>query len=116
MHLCFVIFKLSDAFFMPSYLLIRETIRNLSRQFLDRPLNALDTANYWIEYVIKYGKDSLRSPAMDLTWWQLSLVDVVGFLLFCAAIMIVILVFIVRFIMEILKGSYNSSSHSKKMN
>ncbi|XP_071554845.1 UDP-glucosyltransferase 2 [Temnothorax nylanderi] len=97
--------------------LYRESARNLSRQFLDRPLNAIDTAAYWIEYVIKYGEDSLRSPAMDLTWWQLSLIDVVGFLLFCVAIVVAITLFIARFMLELIKdGNYNSLSHSKKTN
>lgn len=96
--------------------LYKETARNLSQRFLDRPMNALDTANYWIEYIIKYGEDSLRSPAMDLTWWQLSLIDVIGFLLFIVAIGVAIVVFIVRFTMEMLNGNYNSSSHSKKIN
>lgn len=104
----------SNAFLNLIY--FRETARNLSRQFLDRPLNALDTAAYWIEYVIKYGEDSLRSPAMDLTWWQLSLIDVIGFLLFCTAIVIAITFFIVRFMLEILNGNYNKSSYSKKTN
>lgn len=54
----------------------RNSIRKVSGQFLDRPLSPIDTATYWIEYVIKYGKDSLRSPAMDLTWWQIQLLDV----------------------------------------
>ncbi|XP_036145525.1 uncharacterized protein LOC105840599 [Monomorium pharaonis] len=94
--------------------LYRETARNLSRQFLDRPLNTLDTANYWIEYVIKYGENSLRSPAMDLTWWQLYLIDVIGFLVFCVVIVIVVIVFIVRFMLKIIKN--NSSSYSKKIN
>lgn len=95
--------------------LYRETARNLSQKFLDRPLNAVDTANYWIEYVIKYGEDSLRSPAMDLTWWQLSLIDVIGFLLCCVAIFITTVGFIVRFIIEMLNGN-NGSSYSKKIN
>ncbi|XP_011644491.1 UDP-glucuronosyltransferase 2B31-like [Pogonomyrmex barbatus] len=96
--------------------LYRETARNLSQQFFDRPLNALDTANYWIEYIIKYGEDSLRSPAMDLTWWQLSLVDVIAFLIFCTVLVIAILVFIVRFILEMINGSHHGSLHSKKTN
>ncbi|XP_011881506.1 PREDICTED: UDP-glucuronosyltransferase 2B31-like [Vollenhovia emeryi] len=95
--------------------LYMESARNLSRQFLDRPLNPLDTAAYWIEYVIKYGEDSLRSPAMDLSWWQLSLVDVIGFLLLCATIVIAVTAYITRFVLGIINGD-NSSSHLKKTN
>ncbi|XP_039309137.1 UDP-glucosyltransferase 2 [Solenopsis invicta] len=93
--------------------LYRESAQNLSRQFLDRPMNAIDTATYWIEYVIKYGENSLRSPAMDMTWWQLSLVDVILFLLFCATIIIAVIVFIVQFILK-LKHKNSNTLYSKK--
>ncbi|KYM99800.1 PREDICTED: UDP-glucuronosyltransferase 2B31-like [Cyphomyrmex costatus] len=96
--------------------LYRETARKLSQRFLDRPLNAIDTANYWIEYIIRYGEDSLRSPAMDLTWWQISLIDVIGFLLFCTAIVVAIVVFTVRFVKEMLNENHKSLSYSKKIN
>ncbi|CAL1675285.1 unnamed protein product [Lasius platythorax] len=94
----------------------KESARNLSQRFLDRPMNALDTAIYWIEYVIKYGSDALRSPGMDLTWWQLSLVDVFAFLLLCITIIIIVVVFIVRFLLKMITGNDHSSLHSKKKN
>ncbi|KAM0729641.1 UDP-glycosyltransferase UGT5 [Formica fusca] len=94
----------------------KESARNLSQKFLDRPLNALDTAIFWIEYIIKYGNDVLRSPALDLTWWQLSLVDVFAFLLFCIAIIIIAIVFVVRFLLKMINEDYQSSSHTKKRN
>ena len=60
----------------------RENMRRISSLFRDRPQNALDTACYWIEYVIRNGKDVLRSPAMELTWWQVSLLDVYAVTIF----------------------------------
>ncbi|XP_072755634.1 UDP-glucosyltransferase 2-like [Anoplolepis gracilipes] len=96
--------------------LYKESARNLSQKFLDRPLNALDTAIYWIEYVIKYGSDALRSPAMDLFWWQLSLVDVCAFLLLCVTIIIITIVFVVCFLLKMINGNYHTSLHSKKRN
>ncbi|XP_046736276.1 UDP-glucosyltransferase 2-like [Diprion similis] len=53
----------------------------LSKKFLDRPLSLQDTAVYWIEYILKHGEDSLRSPALKLTWWQVALLDVYGCIL-----------------------------------
>ncbi|XP_070166542.1 UDP-glucosyltransferase 2-like [Polyergus mexicanus] len=94
----------------------KESARNLSQKFLDRPLNALDTAIFWIEYIIKYGSDALRSPALDLTWWQLSLVDVFVFLLLCIAIIIIAIVFVVRFLLKMINEAYQSSLHTKKRN
>lgn len=36
----------------------------------------MDTAAFWIEFVVRNGKDTMRSPALDLTWWQVVLLDV----------------------------------------
>lgn len=45
--------------------------------FHDRPMSALDTAVYWVEYVIKHGgAQHLRSPAVELSWYQYRLLDV----------------------------------------
>ncbi|KAK0092120.1 hypothetical protein PV326_002160 [Microctonus aethiopoides] len=51
-----------------------------SKLFLDRPMSAMDTAIYWIEYAIRNGPGTLKSPAVDLTWWQVALLDVYTFL------------------------------------
>lgn len=86
----------------------------MSRKFLDRPLSSIDTANYWTEYVIRYGSDVLRSPAMDMAWWQVALIDVIGFLLLCAIVVIAAVAFVVRLLMRTM--SHHDSSGSKKTN
>ncbi|KAJ8667291.1 hypothetical protein QAD02_008953 [Eretmocerus hayati] len=60
--------------------LYRTSMQKLSRKSRDRPMSQLDTAIFWIEYVARHGKDALRSPIVDLPWWQASLIDVYGFL------------------------------------
>ncbi|XP_069675718.1 UDP-glucosyltransferase 2-like [Periplaneta americana] len=76
----------------PSY---RTNAKRLSQLFRDRPQSALDTAIYWTEYVIRHrGAPHLRSAALDLTWYQYLLLDVIlaiialiivlGFLVFCS--------------------------------
>lgn len=50
----------------------------------DRENDPKDSAAYWIEYVIrKKGAMDLRSPALDLTWYQLCMLDVMVFVLLC---------------------------------
>lgn len=44
-------------------------------------MTAMDTAAYAIEYVIRNGPDSLRSPAADLPCWKLQLLDVFALLI-----------------------------------
>ncbi|XP_069670475.1 UDP-glucosyltransferase 2-like [Periplaneta americana] len=59
----------------PSY---RTNAKRLSQLFRDRPQSALDTAIYWTEYVIRHrGAPHLRSAALDLTWYQYLLLDVI---------------------------------------
>ena len=101
---------------LSEFIFFRESAQNLSRRFLDQPLSSLDTAIYWIEYVVKYGSDVLRSPAVDLTWWQLSLIDVYAFILICVTIIVIAVVFIARFILKMINGNRSILQFSKKTN
>ena len=58
----------------------RNNIQKLSKLYYDRPLSPQDTAAFWVEYVIRNG-NILRSPAANLEWWQVELLDVYGFIL-----------------------------------
>nr|CAD7462586.1 unnamed protein product [Timema tahoe] len=72
----------------PSY---SENAKQVARAFRDRPLSAMDTATYWIEYIIRHkGVQHLRSAAADLPWYQILLLDVIAVLL--AGIVIIIYV------------------------
>ena len=57
----------------------RNAALKLSAKFLDRPMSPMETAVWWVEYVIRRGGDTLRSPTLDLAWWQAELLD--GYLL-----------------------------------
>lgn len=70
---------LNEVIHNPSY---RETAKNLSKTFRDRPEHPLQTAAFWTEYVIRHkGAPHMRSAALDLTWYQYFLLDVIAFLL-----------------------------------
>lgn len=44
------------------------TAKVLSERFRDRPMTPVETAKYWVEYVIRHkNKEFMRSPAMKLT-------------------------------------------------
>ncbi|CAG7733558.1 unnamed protein product [Allacma fusca] len=59
-----------------------QTAKTLSNVFRDRITQPLDTAVYWIEYVIRHrGAPQLRSPARDLNFFQYYCIDVVFVLL-----------------------------------
>lgn len=45
-----------------------ETAKVLSERYRDRPMTPVETAKYWVEYVIRHkNKEFMRSPAMKLT-------------------------------------------------
>lgn len=49
----------------------------LSRRFKDRPKTPKEEIIYWTEYVIKHkGAHHLKSAALELTWYQYFLIDV----------------------------------------
>ncbi|XP_040608999.1 UDP-glucuronosyltransferase 1A8 isoform X5 [Mesocricetus auratus] len=60
----------------------KENIMRLSRLHKDRPIEPLDLAVFWVEYVMRHkGAPHLRPAAHDLTWYQYHSLDVIGFLL-----------------------------------
>ena len=75
-----------------------------------------DTAVFWTEYVIRNG-NVLRSPAVNLHWWQLELLDVYGFLLlitlFTIWITILIIKILLNYIFSIGKKAKNPLLHKK---
>ncbi|XP_058810722.1 UDP-glycosyltransferase UGT5-like [Phymastichus coffea] len=60
----------------------KKNVERLSKKFLDRPMSAMDTAIFWIEYVTRHGKKALRAPVVDMPWWQAHLIDVYAFIAF----------------------------------
>ncbi|XP_023022724.2 UDP-glycosyltransferase UGT5 isoform X1 [Leptinotarsa decemlineata] len=67
---------------------MEQSMKSLSARFNDRPLSPMDTAIYWIEYVVRHkGAFFMRTAAVDMPWYQQLLLDVIGFL-----VLIVVLV------------------------
>lgn len=59
----------------------REKVKHLSQLFLDRPQTAMETAVFWVEYVLRHrGAKHMQSNAVHLNEFQLNSLDVIGFL------------------------------------
>lgn len=59
----------------------KEKMLRLSAIHLDRPVQPLDLAVFWTEFVIRHkGADHLRVAAHELNWIQYYSLDVIGFL------------------------------------
>ncbi|XP_014204423.2 UDP-glucuronosyltransferase 2B18 [Copidosoma floridanum] len=72
--------------------LYKESMKNVSRKFRDNLVNPIDTAVYWVEYIHRHGKDALRSPLVDMPWWQIYLLDVYGVIVAAIAVVIYLLI------------------------
>lgn len=60
----------------------KEKMKKLSALHNDRPMQPLDLAVYWTEFVMRHkGADHLRPAAHDLNWFQYHSLDVISFLL-----------------------------------
>ncbi|XP_038131379.1 UDP-glucuronosyltransferase-like [Cyprinodon tularosa] len=60
----------------------KERMVKLSQIHLDRPVEPLDLAVFWSEFVMRHkGAPHLRVAAHDLNWFQYHSLDVIGFLL-----------------------------------
>lgn len=58
----------------------RNVAQRVSSLYRDRPAHPLDTAIYWVEYVMRWnGALHMRSQAVHLNWLQLNSLDVLGF-------------------------------------
>lgn len=73
----------------------KQNIERLSRLMFDRPMSPIDTAIFWTEYAARNGP-VLRSPLLDLTWWQLAQLDVYGFVIGCLSAIIAFVVAALR--------------------
>ncbi|KAJ4429923.1 hypothetical protein ANN_22127 [Periplaneta americana] len=87
----------------------KENMKKLSDRLNDQPDKPLDRAIWWVEYVIRHkGAHHFRSAAVDLTWYQYLLLDVVVFIVVVFIITISVIYRTIRFI-----NKMQSSQHNK---
>uniref|UniRef100_A0A4W5QGZ9 Uncharacterized protein n=1 Tax=Hucho hucho TaxID=62062 RepID=A0A4W5QGZ9_9TELE len=80
----------------PSY---RMNMQKLSRLHRDVPMEPLDTALFWIEFVMRHkGAAHLRTESYRMPWYSYHSVDVVLLLLGVVSVLILLLVAIVRYL------------------
>ncbi|CAB0037075.1 unnamed protein product [Trichogramma brassicae] len=92
--------------------LYKKEAKKLSLSFRDVPMSPMDTAAYWIEFIARNGKRSLRSPLVDMPWWQASLLDVYAAFLvvtIVALYTIKIIVWLLIILMTKVKSYFNKT-------
>ncbi|XP_043467692.1 UDP-glucosyltransferase 2-like [Leptopilina heterotoma] len=104
---------LNAVLYDPKY---RESAKRESTLFRERPMSATDTAVFWVEYIIRNGANSLRSPSMDMPFWKAELVDIYLFFFISLLLISYIIFFIFRKIISLSITTIlnpNSQSHKK---
>ncbi|KAB0792678.1 hypothetical protein PPYR_14637 [Photinus pyralis] len=72
--------KIQEVIRNPKY---RNRIKELAELAQDQPMTGLERAVWWSEYVIRHkGAHHLRSPLLDIPWYQYLFLDVIAVLLF----------------------------------
>ncbi|XP_015121995.1 UDP-glucuronosyltransferase [Diachasma alloeum] len=89
-----------------------KNIAHVSELFLTRPMTALDTAVYWVEYTARHGT-VLKSPATKLSWWQFHLLDVYGFILTCVLVLLYVIKKVITTIWRCCCNRNNAKAISK---
>ncbi|XP_072373184.1 UDP glucuronosyltransferase 2 family, polypeptide A5 isoform X2 [Scyliorhinus torazame] len=70
----------------------KENAERLSRIQRDQPMNSLEQAVFWIEFVMRHGgAQHLRPAAHSLSWYQYHCLDVIAFLCACVAAVVFLL-------------------------
>ncbi len=93
-----------------------------SIRFKDRPEKPVDTAIWWVEYVMRHEDTSfLRPLAISLTWYQRRQLDVWGFLVVVLLIVLYVSLRIFAKVIRLLCGGRrkqksSSVKQSKKKN
>lgn len=60
----------------------RNNVKKAADLYKDRPAHPLDTAVYWVEYVLRHnGAKHMQSQAVHLNWFQYHSLDVIAVML-----------------------------------
>lgn len=90
--------SLDELLYNPYY---KTQVSKVSTIFKDRPLSAMDTAMYWVDYIIKHkGAVHNRSGGLDLKWYQFYLLDLVFVAVFTSLLILSIVFLVVKRILN----------------
>uniref|UniRef100_A0A3B1J8U0 UDP-glucuronosyltransferase n=1 Tax=Astyanax mexicanus TaxID=7994 RepID=A0A3B1J8U0_ASTMX len=86
--------SLQDVLYNPAY---KENMQRLSTHHRDKPVKPLDSALFWIEFVMRHkGAAHLQSESYKMPWYIYHSVDVIAFLLLALCTMFGMIFLIIR--------------------
>ncbi|KAK5639989.1 hypothetical protein RI129_010800 [Pyrocoelia pectoralis] len=104
--------KILEVIQNPKY---RNRVNELVALVRDQPMTGMERAVWWTEYVIRNkGAAHLRSPLLDMPWYQYLLLDVFAVLLFCFAFTAYTFYILVRFLSRFIRRLLNNRDKKLK--
>lgn len=86
-----------------------------SEQFKDRPMSPAELVVYWTEYVLRHKETpSLKSYALNLTWYQYFLVDVIATFLLIVSLIIFVVYISLKTVSKIYTFKFNNQNFTAK--
>nr|QVG59861.1 UDP-glucuronosyltransferase [Nilaparvata lugens] len=84
----------------------KANMMTLSKITNDKPMPAVETAVWWIEYVIRHqGAPHLRPACFDLTWYQYYSLDVIAFILAVILAAITVAIYALKIVVRNFTGA-----------
>ena len=68
-----------------------------------RPMNARQTAAFWIEHVLQFGGEHLKPLSTHFAWWQYFCLDTLSVLFLIVALILSLLFSTLKFILKIFR-------------
>ncbi|XP_044749803.1 UDP-glycosyltransferase UGT5-like [Coccinella septempunctata] len=93
----------------------KENTAKIEKLMNDIPMEGLDKAIWWIEYVIRHkGARHLRSPSLDIPWYQYFLLDVIAFIALVLSISMYILIKVIKLTIRSAKKLLTNEKQKKQ--
>lgn len=100
----FILYKLINYSLIFFCAFFRQNVERISKLYYDRPMSPQETAVFWVEYIIRH-RNVLHSPAINLSWYQVQLLDVYGFIFLVFILVMYLLILIIRGLIKYIFGT-----------
>lgn len=75
-----LVFFLIERYYVIYFFSYTTNAKIAAKRFKDRPMTPQESVVYWTEYILRHsGAHHLKSEALNLTWYQYLLLDVILF-------------------------------------
>lgn len=91
--------SLNELLYDPSY---KAQVEKVSEIFKDRPLPAMETAMYWVDYIIRHkAANHNRSGGLDLKWYEFYLLDVIVLAALSLGIVLCVVLYVLKLVLNV---------------